>query len=267
MFPIFTITGRTVGMYQIMMLAGIFTSGFYVTHICKKNGNDESDAIIFLLMISIGVIAGGHILYLIVNFRILIKIIKNIHVIDSFKNFLSAVNLLLGGNVFYGGLLGGILAALIILKKRPQSGYLLDIITPAIPLFHFFGRIGCFFAGCCFGIESSFGFTFSHSIIEEANGINRFPVQLLEAFINLLLFIVLDFFRRKNFFIKNIIYIYLLLYSVARFFIEFLRGDEYRGFVFALSTSQFISILVFCFTVLKIYSLSKHNNFKFSSEI
>ena len=260
MFPFFTIVGRTIGMYQIMILAGIFAAAIYVTFICKKNGYDENDGIIFLLIISIGVFAGGHILYSIVNYQLLIKVIKNIHVINSFENFISAVFLIWGGNVFYGGLFGGILTAIIVFRKRPQYKYLLDIVTPAIPLFHFFGRIGCFFAGCCFGIESSFGFTFSHSIIEEANGINRFPVQLLEALINLFLFFIIDIFRRKNFFRQNIIYIYLLFYSVARFFIEFLRGDEYRGFVFALSTSQIISILVFCFTAPKIYSLFKYDD-------
>ena len=240
-------------MYQIMMLAGIFAAGIYVSRVCKKNGHDDNEGITFLLIVSIGVVAGGHILYSIVNYRIVIKVIQNISVIDSFQKFLSAVSYIFGGNVFYGGLLGGILAAAIVLKKRPQYRYLLDIVTPAIPLFHFFGRIGCFLAGCCFGIESFFGFTFHDSIIEEANGVNRFPVQLLEAFVNLLLFFLLDFMRRKNIFKQDIIYLYLLFYAVARFCIEFLRGDEYRGFVFALSTSQVISILIICFVAPKIY--------------
>ena len=194
MFPFFTIIGRTIGMYQIMVLAGIFATGIYVTRICKKTGHDDNDGIVFLLIVSIGVIAGGHILYSIVNYEIIITIIKNISVINSFDNFLTAVNLIWGGNVFYGGLLGGILAAMIILKIRPQYRYLLDIAAPAIPLFHFFGRIGCFLAGCCFGIESIFGFTAYHSIVEEANGIHRFPVQLLEALVNLVIFFILDNF-------------------------------------------------------------------------
>jgi phosphatidylglycerol:prolipoprotein diacylglycerol transferase len=258
MFPFISIFGRTIGMYQAMVLAGIFAAGIYVTQICKKTDHDDNDGIIFLLILSIGVIAGGHILYSIVNLEIIITIIQNISVINSFDNFLTAINLIWGGNVFYGGLLGGILAVMILLKIRPQYRYLLDITAPAIPLFHFFGRIGCFLAGCCFGIESSFGFTAYHSIIEEANGINRFPVQLLEALVNLVLFILLDNFRRKNLFRQNLLYLYLLFYSVARFFIEFLRGDEYRGFIFFLSTSQIISILILCFIAPKIYSLFRH---------
>jgi phosphatidylglycerol:prolipoprotein diacylglycerol transferase len=258
MFPSITIIGKTIGMYQIAMLAGIFAAGIYVCRLCTKNGYDDNDGIIFLLLTSTGVLAGGRILYSIINYKILIQVLKNISNINSFKNFLSAVYLIWGGNVFYGGLFGGTLAAVIIFKKRPQYRYLLDFVAPAIPLFHFFGRIGCFLAGCCFGVESSFGFTFHHSIVGEANGINRFPVQILEAFINLLLFFILDFFRRKNFFKQNIIYLYFLFYSIARFFIEFLRGDAYRGFFFILSTSQIISILIFCFVMPRIYRLFRH---------
>jgi phosphatidylglycerol:prolipoprotein diacylglycerol transferase len=262
MFPFITIIGRTIGMYQITALVGIFAAGIYVCRLCTKNGHDDSDAINFLLLASIGVLAGGHILYSLVNYQVFILTVKNISNINSLKDVLNAVYHIWGGNVFYGGLLGGMLSAVIILKKRPQYRYLLDYVAPAIPLFHFFGRIGCFLAGCCFGIESSHGFTFHNSIVEEANGISRFPVQLLEAFYNLLLFFILDFLRRKNIFKQNVIYLYLLFYSVARFFIEFLRGDEYRGFFFSLSTSQIISILIFCFIAPKIYRLFWHRDWQ-----
>ena len=255
MFPFFTIAGRVIGMYQIAMLLGIFSVGIYVCRLCTKNGYDDSDGINFLLLSSIGVFVGGRVLYSLINYQIVLQVIKNISNIDSLKKLISAVYLIWGGNIFYGGLLGGILAAIIIIKKKPQYKYLLDFAAPAIPLFHFFGRIGCFFAGCCFGIESSFGLTFHRSIAEEANGVNRFPVQLLEAFINLIIFFILDIFRRKNLFKDNIIYFYLLFYSISRFFIEFLRGDVYRGFFFNLSTSQIISIIIFCFILPKIYKL------------
>jgi phosphatidylglycerol:prolipoprotein diacylglycerol transferase len=255
MFPFITIIGKTIGMYQITMLAGIFAAGIYVCRLCNKNGYYDSDGINFLLLTSVGVIIGGHILYSIVNYKIFINVVNDISDINSFKKLLNAIYKIWGGNIFYGGLLGGILTAIIIIKKKPQYKYLLDFVTPSIPLFHFFGRIGCFLAGCCFGIESSFGFIFHHSIVEEANEVNRFPVQLLEAFINLLLFFILDIFRRKNIFKQNLIYLYLLFYSVARFFIEFLRGDSYRGFILNLSTSQIISILIFCFIMPKIYAL------------
>ncbi|MDR2952179.1 MAG: prolipoprotein diacylglyceryl transferase, partial [Treponema sp.] len=59
---------------------------------------------------------------------------------------------------------------------------------------------------------------------------------------------------------QNLIYLYLLFYSAARFFIEFLRGDEYRGFFFALSTSQIISILILCVVVPKVYGVVRERN-------
>jgi phosphatidylglycerol:prolipoprotein diacylglycerol transferase len=260
MFPFITITGRTIGMYQIAMLTGIFSMGIYVCRLCTKNGYDDNDGIIFLLLTSTGIFLGGRILYSIVNYHTFVYVIKNVSKFSSLQNFLTAIYLLWGGNVFYGGLLGGIIIAAIILRKKPQYRYLLDFVTPGIPLFHFFGRIGCFLAGCCFGIESSFGVTFHHSIVDEANGINRFPVQLLEAIINLLLFFILDFLRRKDIFKQNLIYLYILFYSIARFFIEFLRGDMNRGFFFFLSTSQIISILFLCFIIPKIYSLFRYKD-------
>jgi len=260
MYPFVTIFSRSIGVYQIAILFGIFATGIYVCRLCKKNGYDDNDGIHFLLLSSIGVFVGGHILYSLVNYQIFINIIKNISYIDSLQKFLKAVHLIWGGNIFYGGLVGGLLAAFIILKKIPRYRYLLDFVTPAIPLFHFFGRIGCFFAGCCFGIESSFGFIFHHSIVEEANGVYRFPVQLLEAVINLLLFFTLDFFRRKNIFNNNIIYMYLLFYSIARFFIEFMRGDAYRGFFIIFSTSQIISLIIFIIVISKIYIIYRYKN-------
>jgi phosphatidylglycerol:prolipoprotein diacylglycerol transferase len=249
MFPFITIIGRTIGTYQIAMLAGIFSAGVYVCRLCTKNGYDDSDGINFLLLTSLGVFAGGHILYSIVNYQLFIYVIKNISNINSIKDFLSAVYLIWGGNIFYGGLLGGILAAMIIFKKKPQYRYLPDFVTPAIPLFHFFGRIGCFFAGCCFGVKSSFGFTFHHSIIGEANGVSRFPVQLLEALFNLCLFFLLNYLLKKKIFENKLIYVYLAIYATGRFFLEFLRGDAYRGIWLFLSTSQIISLLI-VFTVI-----------------
>jgi phosphatidylglycerol:prolipoprotein diacylglycerol transferase len=244
MFPFVTIIGRTVGMYQIAVLAGIFAAGIYVCRLCAKNGHDDSDGINFLLLTSLGVFVGGRILYSIVNYRIFIYVVKNISNINSIKDFLSAVYLIWGGNVFYGGLLGGMLAAIIIFKKRPQYRYLTDFVTPAIPLLHSFGRIGCFLTGCCFGIESPFGFTFRHSIIGEANGVSRFPVQLIEASFNILLFFLLNYLLKKKTFENKLICVYLVIYATGRFFLEFLRGDAYRGIWLFLSTSQIISISI-----------------------
>ena len=98
-----------------------------------------------------------------------------------------------GGQVFYGGLLGGIAGAVVYAKCARLEGFpdYADTVAPAIPLFHFFGRIGCFLGGCCYGIESDFGFVFTNAVVQSANGVRRFPVQLFESGFNLLLFIFL----------------------------------------------------------------------------
>ena len=112
------------------------------------------------------------------------------------------------------------------------------------PLFHTFGRIGCFLGGCCYGIPCDFGFVYTQNPIAMANGVRRFPVQLLEALFCFFLFLLLfSLFRRGR--CKNrLLALYLGIYSVGRFFLEYLRGDDYRGFLWGLSTSQLISILL-----------------------
>ena len=246
MLPIITtIFGKPVWSYQIMAILGIFAAGIYACRICKKTNHDDNEAIVFLLTISIGVLVGGSLLYLIVNIKDVILILNNVS-INSFRDFFNVFRILFGGSVFYGGLLGGILTAVIFIHKKPHYRYLVDIAVPAIPLFHFFGRIGCFLGGCCYGIESACGFTMRHSLIAEANGVSRFPVQLLEALFNITLFVVLDYFRKKNMFGNKLIYVYLLSYSAGRFFIEYLRGDAHRGFLLIFSTSQIISMALFC---------------------
>jgi phosphatidylglycerol:prolipoprotein diacylglycerol transferase len=131
-----------------------------------------------------------------------------------------------------------------IYTKRQKMDTLLqfDILAVCIPLFHFFGRIGCFLGGCCYGIESEFGFTFTQSPIEFANGVNRFPVQLLEAAVLLIIFLVLLQLFNREIQSGNLILLYFLFYGTARFFIEFLRDDFYRGIWGIFSTSQWISV-------------------------
>ena len=114
-----------------------------------------------------------------------------------------------------------------------------------IPLFHFFGRLGCFTAGCCYGVEWEHGIVYEHSILESANHVARFPVQLVEAVLNLMLFFLLFYLYKRGKATHKILLLYLLIYPVYRFILEFFRGDTYRGFVGFMSTSQFISVILF----------------------
>jgi len=255
MFPYLEVFGRTLGMYPMMAMFGVFASGIYSSVMSKKYKYDYTVTIIFMLFLSVGVVIGGHLLYALVtvteNRDLLLETTEG----RDITHIISILVFIFGGSVFYGGLLGGLIAGWVCVKRNSVHANYIDIVAVSIPLFHFFGRIGCFFGGCCFGIESAFGFTFHHSPIEEANHVHRFPVQLLEASFNLALFFLLNYFLRNNLFKKRLAYIYLLIYSVGRFFIEFLRGDDYRGIWLFLSTSQVISVAVFLVVLIKLYTL------------
>lgn len=247
----FYLFGKEFSAYMIVSLIGYFTAGCYACYRFKKRGNDENEMIIFYLVVSIGVLLGGHMLFGLTNFKHLISIS-----FESFRQFVDSCVAVFGGSVFYGGLIGGLLAGFIYLKKKKCDAALyMDVISPCISLFHMFGRLGCFLSGCCYGIESDFGVVYHNSLIAEANGVRRFPVQLLEIFLNLFLFLFLDCLEKQNRKKGKLLIYYLSIYASGRFFIEFLRGDKYRGFILFLSTSQFISILVL--SVLLVMSIHK----------
>lgn len=253
MFPEIHILNKTIHAYMIMSLIGILVSLFYVINKCKKEKISDYDYIIVLLFGALGAIIGGHLLYGIVNYKLIIYFFNNLEKVTNVNILLQYLILIFGGNVFYGGLIGGLIASYITIKIRKMNiKRTTDFLTPVIPLFHFFGRIGCFLSGCCYGVKSHIGFTYKYSLIESANNVNRFPIQLVESFYNLILFILLTIFYKKNKMKGKILYLYLVLYSIGRFIFEFFRGDEYRGFVLGLSTSQFISIIIFVISIILI---------------
>jgi phosphatidylglycerol:prolipoprotein diacylglycerol transferase len=210
----------------------------------KKFNYDYSDLIIFLLFISIGVIIGSHLLYTIVNYSNIIYILGNIRKINTFEKLFNVLNYLFGGSIFYGGLFGGLITGYIVSNKNSKYRKFFDIGVTSIPLFHFFGRIGCFLGGCCYGIEHNIGFIYTKNPITEANGVKRFPVQLLEALFDITLFFLLNYLLQHKKLKTRLLSVYLYIYAAGRFFIEFFRGDAYRGIWFSLSTSQIISILI-----------------------
>ncbi len=252
MLPSIVLFGKEISYYQIFILIGIFAAGIFALKLSEKKNYKSYDILVFLLFTSIGVVIGGHILYGITN----IEFLGYFALVRSLSQFFRLTLFIFGGSVFYGGLIGGMIAAKIYskAKKMPIQQFMgfTDIAAPAIALFHVFGRLGCFISGCCYGIPSQLGFTYHHSMAEAANEVNRFPVQLIEAAVNLIIFFILYYFLRHKKHENKLIFIYLIAYSFARFFLEFFRGDEYRGFLLGLSTSQIISIFLLAFAVVNI---------------
>lgn len=159
---------------------------------------------------------------------------------------LSLMAILKGGFVFYGGLLGGFLGIVLYIKLYHLETDIFDVCATVLPLGHAFGRVGCFFAGCCYGIPHN-GFlsvTYHETVGLTPLETPLFAIQLVEAVFLLLLFIIMvSIFHHAK---KGIpTFLYLILYSILRFALEFFRGDTERGLYFQISTSQWISILLF----------------------
>lgn len=246
MFPIINIFGREIGTYAVLAVIGLLLGGLYACYAAKRRGLDTNDMILMQLFAGIGALIGSHLLYGITNIGFLVQLIQNADQIPSFSHLLRSLGFIFGGGVFYGGLLGGLLAGMLTLKcKKLSIPDFADVIAPAIPLFHVFGRIGCFLGGCCYGVECSWGITYTRALTPEANGVPRFPVQLAESAFNFLLFCLLAWLLHTGRFRRRLLPLYLCVYAVGRFCLEFFRGDAIRGSAAGLSTSQWISLIVF----------------------
>ena len=150
------------------------------------------------------------------------------------------------GWVVFGGLLGGIFGGWLYCRFKKQDGWVIfDIIAPCMSLAQGFGRIGCFFAGCCYGVEtdSPISIVFKNSQYAP-NHVHLVPTQLISSLFNfalclLLIVIERNWKKRRQ---GDLTALYLIFYSGGRFILEFWRGDLIRGKVGVLSTSQFIAL-------------------------
>ncbi|MGE5808193.1 MAG: prolipoprotein diacylglyceryl transferase [Nitrospirota bacterium] len=155
-----------------------------------------------------------------------------------------------GGLVFYGGLLAAVPVGIWYMRKhRLPVWKTADIMAPSIALGQAFGRLGCFFAGCCYGATCSlpFSITFNNPDSLAPRGVPLYPTQLMESGGDALIFMTLLWLRRSKKFDGQLFWTYVLFYAVLRFGIEFFRGDEIRGLYFggSISTSQIIAIGMF----------------------
>lgn len=243
MFPGIHIGSIFIGTYAICALIGMFAAFPLSIRLYKKLTGDGLPLIFVCLSGALGVFIGMHLLFGVTNVSRWNTLFTAADPGEFFKRF----HAIFGGSVFYGGLLGGIAAGGISIKvQKIPADTATDCLAPAIAMFHGFARIGCFMGGCCYGIEWKYGITFTDAVVESANGVPRVPVQLFEAGFEFLLSAFLWILMLKVPKTQGkLLALYLLIYPVGRFMLEFLRGDEYRGYIFGLSTSQFISILVF----------------------
>ena len=222
--------------YAAMALIGGLVSITYAFFRIDKYDVQFTDFLKILLFGSIGVLLGSKILFVITKIPWLLK------------NFTISNMLLLipeSGYVFYGGLFGFIFIIYMITKSDNEyRKKLYMLFVPIFPLFHVFGRIGCFLAGCCYGKKLNTIFVVLNIEIDTV------PIQLIEALLELFIFLIICVVENHKEDI-NLLEIYLLLYASVRFVLEFFRGDEIRGMFYGLSTSQWISIVIVLFYLIK----------------
>ena len=168
---------------------------------------------------------------------------------------LLSLDFLRSGGVFYGGLLGAVIAGYFLMKHYKLPWWkTADACAPGIAVGNFFGRQGCFAAGCCWGKPTSlpWGVQFSelgHEITGVPIDQHLHPTQLYESFAMLLVFFFLLWLHKRKRFDGQVILVYALVYSIIRFAIEFVRNDP-RGDILGLttltglSTSQMISLII-----------------------
>lgn len=220
----------TFHMYGLMIAIGFLAALLLCLYRGKKKNLSE-DIIYGIFFCAIfGGIAGSRILYYIVEIP---HIIEDPSILWNFKN----------GYVVYGGIIGGVLTSLIYCKiKKQRFLTYFDLVMPAVSLAQGFGRLGCFFAGCCYGRETDawYGITFHNSAFAP-NDVKLIPTQLISSAGNFLFCALLLIYAKREPKEGRVAAVYLLLYGIGRFLIEFLRND-YRGSVGVLSTSQLISI-------------------------
>jgi phosphatidylglycerol:prolipoprotein diacylglycerol transferase len=176
------------------------------------------------------------------------------------KNGLFLKALISNGFIVYGGLIGGVLTAVAYLraKKIPFLPYF-DLAAPSMAIAQAVGRLGCLIAGCCYGREtdSRFGMMFPHSGFAP-QGVKLIPTQLISSIGNFAIMFALLWYARRKPKTGRVGALYILLYAVGRFFIEYLRNDI-RGDVGPLSMSQFISILMLVPGILLFVRAKEHH--------
>ncbi|MCM1055749.1 MAG: prolipoprotein diacylglyceryl transferase [Bacteroides sp.] len=250
MLPYIYIFGREFPSYSVCAILGGIAISFFCALQCRfprKKARvrvDMQDILLMLVFAAFGLIIGAKFMYAVTSIDYSYR-----EDLNFFSNLWEWIKLTVsGGLVFYGGLIGAAAGGFIyILHYKTPVSEMSDIAFVGVPLFHAFGRVGCFLGGCCFGTEyhGPFSIVYPNGSLGGAPaGVELFPVQLAESLLDLILWAVLFAVYRKTCRRWLSSGLYLSCYGVIRFILEYFRGDSIRGHLGALSSSQFISIFI-----------------------
>ncbi len=238
MYPYISIFGRTIGSYGLFMALGVLMVGFLSVRKAQCRRIPAEDVLISGAMgCGMGLLM-GNLLYIAVTY----SPDEILHLVRT-----GQFPQLFSGLVFYGGLIGGILGGWLGARvAKCRFADLAGVVVVYFPLGHALGRIGCLFAGCCYGFayEGPFAVHYPNAVSGLPPDQGCFPVQLLEAVLNCGVFLVLWWLEKRGKQPMALLTAYLGCYAMERFFLEFLRGDSVRGIYYGLSASQWISLLM-----------------------
>jgi phosphatidylglycerol---prolipoprotein diacylglyceryl transferase len=253
MHPIlFEIAGFPVFTYGVLLAAAYLLGLQFAIVRGRQRGLDPNRTMDLGIWIIISALVGAKLLLLVVEW-------------DTFtRDWRELLTLARSGGVFYGGLIAAVAVALWYLRRHHMPMWTVtDAFAPGIALGHVIGRLGCLFAGCCFGRQTDvpWAITFRNEYAAQNVGtplnVPLHPTQLYEAGAELLILAVLLATERKGRpFPGRTFWGYMFMYGISRFVIEFYRGDA-RGLVGALSTSQFVSVLIIPISLVMLYLLSR----------
>jgi phosphatidylglycerol:prolipoprotein diacylglycerol transferase len=238
-----------------VLLAAAYLFGLQLARVrAKARGLDANRILDLGIYIIISALIGAKLLLLVTDFRVFTA------------NPRELLTLARSGGVFYGGLILAVTVALVYIRRIGLPLWTTcDVFAPGIALGHVIGRFGCLFAGCCYGKEThvpwaiTFHDSFANANVGTPLNVPLHPTQIYEAGAEALILIVLLATERKGRpYAGRTFWLYMLLYAISRFIIEFYRGDE-RGMVGMFSTSQFISLLLAPLAVVMLVYLARHS--------
>ena len=223
----------TLFAYGLFIAIGFLTALSFIRKEAVRRELDPGMVVdLGFLMLLFGVV-GGRVTYILINWETFLA--APLEVFQLWK----------GGLVFYGGFIGALVTALIYVRQKKMAFLpVADVFTPGLAVGHAIGRIGCFFAGCCYGrtCDLPWAITFHNPLSLAPLDVPLHPSQLYEAGANFLVFCFLWFFRKKTKFAGQLFWLYVLLYGLMRAFLEIFRGDPRGAFWGTLSVSQGIGL-------------------------
>jgi len=240
MHPIICTLGPfSIYSYGLMLAIAFLVASSLVSLEAKRRGVNPDIIFNFSFIVFVSGVIGARIFYIAQN-------------ISYYReNPIDIIMLQQGGLSWFGGLGTGVLLGIIYLKKKRLSVYkIFDLIAPFVALAQALGRIGCLLNGCCFGKVSMYGIYF-----EKHNSI-LIPTQLYSSLILTFIFIILRLSQEKPHKAGEIFFLYLLLYSIKRFFIEVWRADN-SVVLFNLTLFQILSIAIFFLSLIKLVFIKK----------